>query len=312
MEYIEFGRDKSKVSEKVLGCMRFPELNPQEIGSLVGTAVDCGINMLDIADVYTKGKAESLLGEAFTLNQGLRDKIFLQSKCGIRKDPHFFDFSKEHIVEAVNGSLKRLNTDHLDALLLHRPDALMEPEEVGAAFDELYKSGKVLNFGVSNMNPSQMEMLSVLMERAGYNFPIVANQVQLSCCHTPMFDNGFNVNMANDPCVMRDGGILEYARIHDIVIQAWSVMQYGFFKGVFIGDPHYLQLNTVLDELADKYGVSSTAIAIAWILRYPGKMQAIIGTTRQQRVKESAKASGIKLTRAEWYSIYLAAGNGLP
>ncbi|MBO6258605.1 MAG: aldo/keto reductase [Succinivibrio sp.] len=306
MKFVEFGESKTRVSEVVLGCMRIPQLEQQEVSQLLETAIDCDINMLDIADVYTNGKAEEMLGKALK-DTGLRDRFFIQSKCGIRKNPHFFDFSKEHIVSAVEKSLQRIGTDHLDSLLLHRPDALMEPEEVGEAFNTLYKSGKVLNFGVSNMNRYQMELLS-----SGLDMPLTANQMQLSVCHTMMFDHSFNVNMDNDAAVMRDGGILEYCRLKNMAIQAWSVMQHGFFRGVFIGAPEYLKLNSVLDRIAEEQQVTSTAVAIAWILRYPGKMQAIIGTTNKRRVRESALASTVKLDRAQWYEIYLAAGNNLP
>ena len=309
MKYIEFGSEKNKVSNIVLGLMRIPELKSgNKVASLVQSALDQGINMLDIADCYTKGRAEEMLGEAFIGTPSLREKVFLQSKCGIVKDPfYYFDFSKEHIINAVEASLKRLHTDHLDSLLLHRPDALMEPDEVGAAFDTLKTSGKVLNFGVSNFSPSQMKLL-----QSGLDVPLTANQVQMSVCHTVMFNTGFNVNMDNEASIMRDGGILEHCRLHDMAIQAWSVMQHGFFKGVFIGDPNYLKLNAVLDRIAQKYDVTATAIAIAWVLRYPGKMQAVIGTTKEKRVADSAKASEIKLTREEWYELYLAAGNDLP
>lgn len=309
MQYVQLGQHSTKVSNIVLGLMRIPELAlGSKVASLITSAADQGINMLDIADCYTKGKAETLLGDAFTLSPGLRDRFFLQSKCGIVKDPfYYFDFSKKHILEAVDASLKRLKTDHLDSLLLHRPDALMEPEEVCEAFSALKAQGKVLEFGVSNFNPSQMRLL-----QSGLDLPLIANQVQFSVCHTMMLNAGFNVNMDNDPSVCHDGGVLEYCRMHNMAIQAWSVMQHGFFKGVFIGDPNYLKLNDALKRIADKYSVTPTAIAIAWVLRYPGKMQAVIGTTKINRVEESARASDLRLTREEWYELYLAAGNDLP
>ncbi len=310
MEYIEFGCNRKKVSKVILGCMRIPELNVDQIDSLLNTAKESGINFLDIADCYSNGKAESLLGEVFKKNPSLRKDFFLQSKCGIKKEQGkqtIFDFSKEHILEAVEGSLKRLNTDHLDCLLLHRPDALMEPDEIGEAFNILHSQGKVLSFGVSNMNPMQMKLL-----KSGLDFTIATNQVQLSICHTHMLNAGYNINMDCDSSVMRDGGVLEYCRLHNIVIQAWSVMQYGFFKGVFIGSPLYPKLNEVLNRIASEQHTTPTAVAIAWVLRYPGLMQAVIGTTKEHRVIESAKACDVKLSRYEWYELYLAAGNVLP
>lgn len=310
MEYIEFGCDNTKVSKVILGCMRIPELKTEEIASLVDCAYDQGINFLDIADCYSKGLAENLLGEALKKTSAPRDKLFIQSKCGIHKQEGkltIFDFSKEHILNSVDGILKRLQTDYIDCLLLHRPDVLMEPEEIGEAFNLLKASGKVRSFGVSNMNIMQMKLL-----KSGIDFPISCNQVQLSICHTPMIDHAVHVNMDCDKSIMRDGGILEYCRLKKIVIQAWSVMQYGFFKGVFIGSPLYPKLNEVLNRIASEQNTTPTAVAIAWVLRYPGLMQAVIGTTKCHRVVESAKACEVKLSRYEWYEIYLAAGNDLP
>lgn len=310
MEYIEFGSQKAKVSKLVLGCMRMPELDPGKIKSLLDCAHDNGVNFLDIADCYSKGKAETLLGQALAMDSSLRDKFFIQSKCGIRKEenlPTIFDFSKDYIIKSVDGILKRLKTDHIDSLLLHRPDALMEPDEVGEAFNTLSASGKVLSFGVSNMNPMQMELL-----KSGLDCDICANQVQLSICHTPMLNSGFNINMNCEHSVMRDGGVLEYCRLNKITVQAWSVMQYGFFEGVFIGSPKYPKLNEVLDRIANEQGVTSTAVAIAWVLRYPGLMQAVVGTTKQHRLIESAKATEVKLSKHQWYELYMAAGNVLP
>lgn len=309
MEYVEFGCNKTKVSKVVLGCMRIQQLGTQGLCSLLDTALDCGINFIDTADCYSNGQSEELLGDAFTHNPNFRETFFLQSKCGIRIDSDFvsYDFTKDYIISCVENSLKRLKTDHLDCLLLHRPDALMEPSEIGEAFNSLKASGKVLNFGVSNMNPMQMKLL-----QSGLDCELVANQVQMSVCHTRMIDSGFNVNMDNDPSIMRDGGILEYCRLNHMVVQAWSVLQYGFFKGVFVGSPLYLKLNSVLDRIASSRNVSASAVAIAWVLRYPGLMQAVIGTTKQNRVIECSKACDVHLTHKAWYEIYLAAGNSLP
>ena len=309
MEYIEFGSEKRKVSKVVLGLMRIPELASGGIDRLLNTAFDNGINFLDIADCYANGYAEELLGNELVKNPSLRDKFFIQSKCGIRLDGPLtiFDFSKDYILGSVDRILSRLKTDHLDCLLLHRPDALMEPEEVSEAFNTLYKAGKVRSFGVSNMNPSQMEFL-----KSALDVEIATNQVQLSVCHTPMINAGVNVNMNHDRAIMRDGGVLEYCRMHKIAIQAWSVLQYGMFEGVFIGSDRYGKLNEVLNRMAYEKGVSPSAIAIAGVLNDPGATQAVIGTTKDYRVAESAKAGDIKLSKYEWYELYLAAGNVLP
>ena len=309
MKYINFGKDDKKVSKLIIGLMRISEMSTDQVGELLLAGLDEGINFLDTADCYTNGKAEQVLGDTFTKNPGLRDKVFLQSKCGIRNDDDFtwFDFSKDHILEAVDASLKRLQTDHLDCLLLHRPDALMEPEEIAEAFDILYKAGKVLNFGVSNQNPIMMDMI-----RKYSNYPIVTNQVQLSPAFTPSLNAGFHVNMETDPAIMRDGGLFEYCRSNDIVIQAWSPFQYGYFEGVYLGSDKYVKLNQVLNRMAEERGVTPAAVALAWILRYPGRTQVVTGTTKPERLRESAKATEISLTKKEWYEIYLSAGNDLP
>ena len=305
MKNVEIGTGKRKVSAVVLGCMRISGMSVPEVEELVETALSEGITAFDHADIYGGGKSEEVFGEVLAAKPGLRDRIFLQSKCGIRKG--FFDFSKEHIMGSVEGSLKRLQTDHLDMLLLHRPDALMEMEEVAEAFDCLKSSGKVLEFGVSNMNPMQIE----LMEK-GTGISLAANQLQFSAAHTPMLDGGFNVNLVSDAGIMRDGSVLEYCRLKGMAVQAWSALQYGYFEGTFLGNELYGELNQVLERIGAKRGVTSAAVAIAWILRYPGSTQAVVGSTKKERVRELAKAGDVSLSREEWYEIYRAAGNQLP
>ena len=305
MKKLKLPNNEMNASEISLGCMRISSMTNQEISTLIHTALDEGINFFDHADVYGGGKSEEKFSEALDMNTGLRDKIILQTKCGIRKD--CFDFSKEHILKAVDGSLKRLRTDYIDVLLLHRPDALVEPEEVAEAFTILETSGKVKYFGVSNQNPMQIELLRKFVKQK-----ILFNQLQLSITNTGMIDAGINVNMQIDRSVNRDGGILDYCRLKDIIIQPWSPFQYGFFEGVFLDNPKFPELNTTINAIAKDKGVTNTAIAIAWLLRHPAHMQPIIGTTNPQRVKDSCQASGVTLSRQEWYQIYLAAGNKLP
>ena len=308
MDYINFGEKKDSVTKVILGLMRTSDMRVDELTGLCRAALDEGINFFDTADCYANGRAEELLGEVFQRDSGLRDKVFLQSKCGIRNEDGitWYDFSREHIISAVETSLSRLKTDHLDSLLLHRPDALMEPEEIAEAFTKLNREGKVKNFGVSNCNPWQLELLSTLP------FKLSANQVQLSVCHTPMLDEGFDVNMKWDGSTVRAGGILEYCRAKDIAVQAWSTMQYGFFEGVYINNERFPDLNRVLYRIAGEQNVSVAAVALAWILRYPGKTQAVIGTTKIDRVRESAQAVKVQLTHKQWYELYQAAGNRLP
>ncbi|WP_314060148.1 aldo/keto reductase [uncultured Vagococcus sp.] len=306
MEYINLGGNEDlKVSQVALGCMRMTSLSETEATSLLETTVSEGINFFDHADIYGAGECEVLFGKALTNSSIKREDIFIQSKCGIRQG--MFDFSKEHILSSVDGILKRLDIDYLDVLALHRPDTLVEPEEVAAAFDQLEKTGKVRHFGVSNQKPMQIELL-----KKSLNQPLLVNQLQFGIMATGMVDQGIHVNMKDDASVDHDGSILDYSRLHDMTIQAWSPYQYGFFEGVFLGNEKFPELNAAIDVLADKYNVTNTGIATAWISRHPAKMQTILGTMKESRVKEVAKASDIELTRQEWYEIYRAAGNILP
>lgn len=305
MKEINIGNGALSASQISLGCMRIADLSPKDADLLIATALDEGINFFDHADIYGAGKSETVFANTLKNISALREDIFIQTKCGIRKG--FFDFSKEHILNSVDESLKRLNTDYIDILLLHRPDTLVEPEEVASAFDTLYKSGKVRHFGVSNQNPMQIELLKKYL-----NQDIIANQLQFGVAHSGMIDTGINVNMTNDSGIDRDGSILDYCRLNDITIQAWSPFQYGFFDGVFLNSDKFPELNKVIDRIALEYHVSNSAIATAWIMRHPAHIQPIVGTTNPQRVKDICQASRVNLTREEWYEIYRAAGNILP
>lgn len=308
MRYITLGQDDKELSEIVLGMMRIEDKSVKEVEELVETALSVGINAFDLADIYGRGRCEELLGLVLKNRPDLREKMWIQSKCGIRIEEFtYFDFSKDYIIKSVDGILQRLKIDHLDSLLLHRPDALMESDQVAEAFDLLYKQGKVRNFGVSNQNPMMMELLKKDVKQ-----PLAVNQLQLSAAFTPGFESGFHVNMGDSQAAIRDGSIFEYCKLHDVVIQAWSVLQFGYFKGNFVGNEKFLALNQVLDRLAFKYGVTPSTIAISWILRYPAKMQAVVGTTNPKHLREVSQAANFSLTRKEWYEIYLAAGNNLP
>lgn len=307
MKNINLGLSELSVPDVAVGFWRLNRNTDLKIAEeFIRTALDNGANFFDHADIYGGGEAEKIFSEAIGMNDSIREKMYIQTKCGIVPGKSF-DFSKEHILKSVDGSLKRLNTDYIDVLLLHRPDTLFEPEEVCEAFDMLKSSGKVRNFGVSNEGIWQMEYL-----RKNLNVPLVANQLQFSIAHCPMIQGGLNVNMYNDSAVDRGAGIIEYCRMNKITIQTWSPLQYGFAKGTFIDNPQFPELNTTLQELADKYGVTKTTISIAWILSHPAKMQAITGTLKKDRLLECLKASDITLTREEWYAIYKSAGNILP
>lgn len=305
MKTIKLGSSSLEVPVVAVGCMRINSLEKAEAERFVQSALEEGANFFDHADIYGSGACEEIFADAIHMNAEIREKIILQSKCGIRQG--MFDFSKEHILDSVDGILKRLKTDYLDVLLLHRPDTLVEPEEVAEAFDKLESSGKVRHFGVSNQNPMQIQLLKKAVKQ-----PLVANQLQLSITNTTMIQSGINVNMENDAAVNRDGSILEFCRLHDITIQPWSPFQYGFFEGVFLGSDKFPELNKKIDEIAEKYSVSNTTIAISWLLRHPAHMQPIIGTMNINRLKDCIKAGDVTLTREEWYAIYRAAGNILP
>ncbi len=298
------------VPEVVLGLMRIAEKTDDEIRTLVHTAEDAGIDFVDLADIYGPGlhTCEARFGAAMKLTSSQREKVVIQTKAGIVKDPQSFDFSYEHLVEAVDGSLEALQTCYIDILLLHRPDILVESEEVARAFDELQAAGKVRHFGVSNQKPSQIELLRTVVKQ-----PIVADQLQLSITHANVFAQGASINMNRlDQSIDRDNGIVDYCRIHDIALQAWSPFQAEFFDGPFLGSEKYPELNAVIDRLAAQYGVPPEAIATAWILRHPAKWQVVLGTTTPARVSAAAAGSDVALTRYEWYELYRAAGHVLP
>lgn len=288
-----------------LGCMRMGGLEQTRIDAIMDTALSGGINFFDHADIYGGGSSERLFGDYLVRHPGLRDRIYIQTKCAIR--PGQYDFSKEHIIAAVEGSLSRLGVDYVDALLLHRPDTLMEPEEVAEAFDRLESAGKVRAFGVSNHNPLQIELLKTAVTQ-----PLIINQLQFSITEAGMVTSGMNANMKNADSVVHDGGVLEYSRIKNITIQAWSPFQHGFFKGSFIDNEDFSELNAKLAEIGEMYGLSKTGVAAAWILRHPAKMQLIAGTMTPERLTDICKAADVTLTRTQWYEIYLAAGHCLP
>jgi len=305
MKTINIGNSGICASEIALGCMRITGLSYDKSAELIRTALEEGIDFFDHADVYAGGMAEETFGKILKSESIARNEIFIQTKCGICDG--YFDFSKEHIIEAVEGSLKRLQTDYVDILLLHRPDALVEPEEVAEAFSILHASGKVRHFGVSNQKPLQIDLLKRYIP-----FPLIANQLQFSIAHSHMIRSGIHVNMQTDDAIDRDGSVLDYCRLHDITIQAWSPFQHGFFAGPFLENLQYPELNSKMQHIADSKGVTKTAIAIAWILRHPAKIQPIVGTTNILHLKDICAAPDVDLTRKEWYEIYTAAGNTLP
>lgn len=313
MEYIDIGGIKT--SRLALGCMRIADKPLANIDRLVRAAIDAGVNTFDHADIYGGGTCERMYGELIKAEPSLRERMVIQTKCGIRGG--WYDLGCEHIINSVNGSLSRLNTDYIDILLLHRPDTLMRPEKIARAFDALEKSGKVRAFGVSNFSAHQLDYLQTYV-----NQKLHVNQLQLSATHCPVIDSGINVNTYNDGATDRDGGILEYCRKNKITIQTYGTVQCAFtddsgfaFSGAITSDgakTKYFALNFMLEGLAQKYGVTPDAVAVAWVLHHPARMQAIVGTTSEKRLDAYKACCEVPLTDYEWYGIYKAAGHTLP
>ena len=308
MKKVNFGTTGLQVPAIVAGCMRLDGLDTAGAARYIENAVAHGVNFFDHADIYGSSErpCETVFGQALKQTCVKREDIFVQSKCGIIPGV-MFDLSKKHILQSVDIILKRLDMEYLDALLLHRPDALVEPEEVAAAFDELEQAGKVRYFGISNMKPMQIELLKKCVRQ-----PLVANQLQVSVAHASMISNGLEVNMLTDGAVDRDSSVLDYCRLKDITIQAWSPFQYGRIEGAFLLNDEFSELNSKLAQLGEKYGVSATTMVAAWLLRHPANMQVIAGTMNLDRFDEICKACDIQLSREDWYQIFLAAGNIIP
>ena len=308
MQYLNIVNGPEHASSIILGCMRMPALSVSDAAGMIRTAWQEGINFFDHATCYGDGEAETRFGDAFPETGLRREQVYLQSKCGLHFDRKEFDWSKEDILSSVDGSLRRLRTDYLDTLLLHRPDLLFEPEQVAEAFEQLWQSGKVRFFGVSNVTPGQLMLLKKYVRQ-----PLVINQLQFSLEQTQLIDPGLYLNnLTTDRSVDRDNGVLDYCRLNGITIQAWSPQQFGMFKGCFVDHPDFPEMNRALGEIGEQYGVPKTAVAIAWILRHPARMQAIAGTMNSQHLRDICAAAKVRLTHQEWYRLYLAAGKFLP
>ena len=308
MRTINMTNGPQNVVRMILGCMRMPDLSVQEAATMIQTAVDLGINYFDNATCYTQGVAETRFGDALKASGIHQEDLLIQTKCGLCFERNEFDWTKKNILESVDDSLRRMQLDYLDVLLLHRPDVLYDPQEVAEAFDLLAESGKVRHFGVSNVPPMMLEVLRKFVRQ-----PLIINQLQLSLEQSQLIDQSLYLNnLSTDRSTDRDNGLLDYCRLHDITIQAWSPLQYGMIDGCFLDHPDYPELNAELARLAEKYQVTKAAIALAWILRHPANMQVIVGTMNPEHLKESAEAMNIRLTHHEWYELYLAAGKYLP
>ena len=308
MKTINIAQGPQNASAIILGCMRMPALSVADAATVIRNAAEQGVNFFDHATCYGDGEAETRFGDAFGQTGLRREDVILQSKCGLHFDRKEFDWSRDDILASAEGSLKRLKTEYLDVLLLHRPDLLYDPEEVAEAFDTLYSQGKVRFFGVSNVTPGQLELLRKYVKQ-----PLVINQLQFSLEQTQLIDPALYLNnLTTERSVDRDNGLLDYCRLHDITVQAWSPLQFGMFRGCFVDHPDFPEMNRVLGQLGEAYGVSKTAVAIAWILRHPARMQAIAGTMNPKHLKDICAAADVRLTHQEWYKLYLASGKFLP
>ncbi|MDO5540245.1 MAG: aldo/keto reductase [Eubacteriales bacterium] len=306
MKYTEL-RKSLNVSRIAFGCWRMDALSDRDAVNVVNNALENGINFFDNADIYGGGVSEEKFGQAVKALGCKREDLIIQSKAGIFLEENYYDFSRDHILEAVDGSLKRMQTEYMDILLLHRPDTLFEPEEVAEAFDILQQSGKVRWFGVSNQNPGQIELLKKYVRQ-----DLIVNQMQFSVMHSGMVDSGLAVNNNFNVSIVKDGGILEYSRLHDIRLQAWSPFQYGLFEGVYIGNPKFPELNQMLEKIGEEQGVSGSAVAAAWILRHPAFAQIVSGSMTPSRLDDVCRAVDVELTKKQWYDIYKAAGKIVP
>jgi predicted oxidoreductase len=300
-----------ETSRIALGVMRIENKNRDEAAKIVQTALDNGITFFDTADVYADGKSSAVLGQALEDVGASRDSLQIQTKFGIVNPEgngiSRYDFSKEHLLATLDRELERLKTDHVDSVLLHRPDTLVDPEEVAEAFNELESSGKVRHFGVSNMRPWQVELIQNAVSQK-----LEANQLQFGLMHTHMIQQEFEANMETAGSVDHDGGILAFSRLKQMTIQAWSPFQYGFFEGPFIDNPKFPELNKALEKMAEKYSSTKNGIAVAWILRHPAQMQVILGSMNPTRIAEMAAGSDVNLDRQDWWDLYVAAGNIIP
>lgn len=306
MKTMKLGTSNLDVPRIAVGCMRINELDVSQTETFINEAMEMGANFFDHADIYGGGRCEELFGSVLHRNPGIREKIILQSKAGIVPGV-MYDNSKEYLLNAVAGILKRLRTDYLDVFLIHRPDALADVQDTAEALETLFSSGKVRYFGVSNHRTGQVQLLSKYLEHK-----IVVNQLQLSLTNSSMIQSGIEANMLSEGAVDRDGGILDYCRMNDITVQAWSPFQFGAIQGTFLGNPDFPELNKEIDVIAEKYNTSNTAIATAWILRHPANIQMIAGSTKIERLREICAATQISLTKEEWYRLYRAAGHILP
>ncbi|WP_040515653.1 aldo/keto reductase [Paraglaciecola polaris] len=311
------------VSALAYGCMGLgggwdakpvSRANIAQANDCVNTALESGINFFDHADIYTLGKAEQVFGEVLAQRPELRKRIYIQSKCGIRfsddQGPKRYDLSADWIRESVEGSLRRLNTDYLDVLMLHRPDPLMQAEEIARVFDELRSAGKVHYFGVSNMHHHQIAYLQQALDA-----PLVANQIEASLLKQDWIDEGVYAGNSDGQDINFNAGTLEYCRREHMQLQSWGSLAQGLYSGRAVSDKSEAVIRTsvLVAKLAAAYNVSPEAIVLAWLIRHPANIQPVIGSTDCGRIAGASQAGNITLSREHWYALYESAkGMELP
>ena len=287
-----------------------------QAAAVIDAAQGIGIGLFDHADIYRNGKSEAVFGEVLARSQGLREKITLQTKCGIRLGERglqtHYDLSREAILERVNESLKRLQTDYVDVLLLHRPDPLMDPREVADAVGQLMAEGKVRQLGVSNMSAAQIAFLQDALET-----PIVANQLEMSLLRSDWLEGTVLVNHPADAGYSFPHGTLEYCMSKGIELQAYGSLAQGRYTGARSGDlsPAESATATMLEDLAGVHGTTPESVLLAWLMKHPARISPVVGTTNPARISACADAAAVagKMTRAQWYGLWTTArGSNLP
>ena len=303
------GLDASPVA---YGCMTLGGLGEQaDVDRALDAAVEGGVALFDHADLYARGRSEEVFGRWFAERPGLRERLVLQTKCGIRRRddppgaPPRYDASYEHVVASVEGSLRRLGVETIDVLLLHRPDPLADPEEVAHAFSTLRAAGKVRAFGVSNYSAVQIDRLAAALPA-----PLVANQIELSLLHADALDTGVEVNRSADPA--QAAGLVDACRLRGLRVQAWSPVAGGALGRDDL-DPKLHALRDLVADLAERHGTTPSGVLLAWLLRHPARIQPVIGTTNPERIAAACAAADVRLSREDWYRLFVAArGDTLP
>ena len=304
MKQIRMGNSSLNAARLAYGCWRIADPGTDGRAAVLA-AYEAGYTLFDGADIYGGGKAEEAFGRVLREATGMRERLLITSKCGVRPagspnsdSPGRYDFSAQHIVNSCEQSLKRLGVEMIDLYLLHRPDFLADPHEIAGAFVQLLDAGKVRFFGVSNFRPSLVSAL-----QAACPLPLVTNQIEISLAKLDAFTDG-----ALDQCLERK-----------LTPMAWSPLGGGLLgdgaKRLLPAQKAYRTdgVVEVLDEIADGRGVSRSVVALAWLLKHPAGIMPIVGTTDPQRIREAARADELELTRDEWYRLLLAArGEPLP